>query len=627
MRESIEEGATKVQAFKELEAEYQYVSGVLTPAVQGGIQNALRSAVDKIEYADFRSGLRTSIEDQMLQVVTNLAVQDLTQSIIKSAFDQVGGLQDLMAEYFSGEIGLSELTTQFDQAMDAIESAMDEEEFQRFADVLEELGLIVDKTASEIESAGTQLAKVAGVEGEMIMGDMFQPFNDWLNSLNLNTVNELSNAYTDLNSLYREGTLSTEQYQYAISQLGEEFQKSADSILDYSKTLQTQTYEAVRGKDYMDQQKAKYFRQEYGIGPIEAINKAAATDFDPSTLNETDRENYEWALRYYEEVTEENNQTIDRNTNSTDRMTNALHEQQQLLQDQISNYKTIQSAIDNIMGGSQSTVQSAEWFDRRYNELLSGAQKNPEMIGDYTGFLDQYLDFFNEFGDPQQEDVLSDLRSLREDISGGRTLDDLYAQLEAVNVQLEDLRNVSGSTSNISYTGSSGSATSATDLLTGAVGDAFEGAKQSAFKRTIEPLLANTDFSTEDELEKAYKAAKSQGNWQETAEAFAGALGINPFIFQRDLKSYYGFADGGTIYGPTSGYTVPATFHGTEHITPDSQMQDVKQLLQQLISQQSSENPQHIHVHVGDQEIAEFVVNTLRNNPEAQHQVRRVSNG
>jgi hypothetical protein len=56
-------------------------------------------------------------------------------------------------------------------------------------------------------------------------------------------------------------------------------------------------------------------------------------------------------------------------------------------------------------------------------------------------------------------------------------------------------------------------------------------------------------------------------------------------------------------------------------------MQDVKQLLQQLISQQSSENPQHIHVHVGDQEIAEFVVNTLRNNPEAQHQVRRVSNG
>lgn len=39
------------------------------------------------------------------------------------------------------------------------------------------------------------------------------------------------------------------------------------------------------------------------------------------------------------------------------------------------------------------------------------------------------------------------------------------------------------------------------------------------------------------------------------------------------------FAGGGTISGPAGGYTIPTTFHGTEHITPDSQMSEVKEVL------------------------------------------------
>jgi hypothetical protein len=48
-----------------------------------------------------------------------------------------------------------------------------------------------------------------------------------------------------------------------------------------------------------------------------------------------------------------------------------------------------------------------------------------------------------------------------------------------------------------------------------------------------------------------------------------------------DLRQKWGFATGGTIFGPESGYTLPVgtEFHGVEHITPDSQMTDVKKEL------------------------------------------------
>ena len=39
------------------------------------------------------------------------------------------------------------------------------------------------------------------------------------------------------------------------------------------------------------------------------------------------------------------------------------------------------------------------------------------------------------------------------------------------------------------------------------------------------------------------------------------------------------FADGGTVSGPDSGYFMPTIFHGIEHITPDSQMTEVKEVL------------------------------------------------
>jgi len=49
----------------------------------------------------------------------------------------------------------------------------------------------------------------------------------------------------------------------------------------------------------------------------------------------------------------------------------------------------------------------------------------------------------------------------------------------------------------------------------------------------------------------------------------------------RDL-SMPSFAGGGTISGPDSGYTLPVTFHGKEHVTQDSEMKEVKKELSDM---------------------------------------------
>ena len=67
-----------------------------------------------------------------------------------------------------------------------------------------------------------------------------------------------------------------------------------------------------------------------------------------------------------------------------------------------------------------------------------------------------------------------------------------------------------------------------------------------------------------------------KGAASEDISAFRDEYGINADIT--------GFASGGTISGPDSGYMLPGVeFHGTEHITPDSQMSEIKDQNEKII--------------------------------------------
>ena len=58
-----------------------------------------------------------------------------------------------------------------------------------------------------------------------------------------------------------------------------------------------------------------------------------------------------------------------------------------------------------------------------------------------------------------------------------------------------------------------------------------------------------------------------------------GQLGSEDQLILDSYLDRYGFKTGGTVTGPDSGYFMPTTFHGTEHITPDSEMTEVKEVL------------------------------------------------
>jgi len=87
------------------------------------------------------------------------------------------------------------------------------------------------------------------------------------------------------------------------------------------------------------------------------------------------------------------------------------------------------------------------------------------------------------------------------------------------------------------------------------------------------------------------------------------------------------FAGGGIISGPMSGYTLPTTFHGVEHITTDSDMQDVKSLLRQLVNKSSNSNggDTQIRVFIGNKELKSHTAEVIRTDPETQTQIRRVA--
>ncbi len=107
----------------------------------------------------------------------------------------------------------------------------------------------------------------------------------------------------------------------------------------------------------------------------------------------------------------------------------------------------------------------------------------------------------------------------------------------------------------------------------------------------------------------------------------SGEISSNDFLSTfTQAASEYSFADGGIISGPMSGYTIPTTFHGIERITPESDFQDMKSLLQQLANKSSGDGDIQVKVFIGNKELKSITAEIVRTDPETQTQIRRVVN-
>jgi hypothetical protein len=98
------------------------------------------------------------------------------------------------------------------------------------------------------------------------------------------------------------------------------------------------------------------------------------------------------------------------------------------------------------------------------------------------------------------------------------------------------------------------------------------------------------------------------------------------FADTQQVESSVGFAGGGIISGPMSGYTIPTTFHGVEHITTDADMRDIKSLLKTLVNSggQNGDTTQ-VRVFIGNKELKSITAEIVKTDPETQTQIRRVA--
>lgn len=117
--------------------------------------------------------------------------------------------------------------------------------------------------------------------------------------------------------------------------------------------------------------------------------------------------------------------------------------QAEAVQSQIDSVESINELIRNIQGGGElAPVQSAEFFQGRYQQLYSAAMSGTSKdVDSFTNFVSQYLDFFRSFGGDyynMSNQVVDDLKALDTSVSGGKSLSELYAQLELLEKHAMD---------------------------------------------------------------------------------------------------------------------------------------------------------------------------------------------
>jgi len=97
-------------------------------------------------------------------------------------------------------------------------------------------------------------------------------------------------------------------------------------------------------------------------------------------------------------------------------------------------------------------------------------------------------------------------------------------------------------------------------------------------------LLINSNLSLETAFDNYATALTSAiaGGYDDVSGKFAAELAALKAMPETAPAAKASFAGGGTITGPVGGYTVATTFHGTEHITPDSQMAEVRDVLSEV---------------------------------------------
>jgi tape measure domain-containing protein len=355
---------------------------------------------------------------------------------------------------------------------------------------------------------------------------------------------------------------------------------------------------------------------------------------------------------------------------ASERAADAMRRQIDALNEQIQAVESIQGLLTNIRGGGDlAPVTSMAFFENRYQQLLEEAQGGgAREVENFTQFARKYLEFAQSYGGDYAGvagSVIEDLETVENGITGGKTLSDLYAELAISNDRLEYIRENTRETVTtmadaftkaleeaIGTSGDkpwaenwnmskwlsdfqSGMGTaienwredpSGFEVLKGFLGQgsgmdiskAVGGGWQAIFRGEGGSLIDRFKFASPDEITPEMLWSLAQDNPQ-LREYWKNALYPGT-----DINKYWlGAQHGATVSGPESGFYMPMQFHGKEHITPDSEMGEVKELLAAILSVLESDSGKELSVNVDGKRLLRVLLDRAKYDGEFQKMINK----
>jgi hypothetical protein len=285
-------------------------------------------------------------------------------TVLSSAFDSVLNLDQAVASYFSGQMSIDELSGSLDAMLASVESAIDGGAFDKFAEVIEKLGLQTKETGEVIEDTIDRLSNVEYRQSSWGIR---------------HTINQLSPALQvqgieyEWGSLVRSFGLAYESSHQIIEQMREIFRD------------QKVTYNEMSG---------------------------SWNDFNKMLADGTiDADVYNTLMNYI-----------------IDAHRDLINSEEELARVRESSADSIEKLINDMtFGGLSGGPQSIEQFEQRFADLygsamnLTGAEQT-EAVGSLLSFMPDYLNFAQTYGgyDELRTDMITLFQALKEDVSGAQ---------------------------------------------------------------------------------------------------------------------------------------------------------------------------------------------------------------
>jgi len=381
-------------------------------------------------YDSFFSGSGVTELDTALQDAKD-TLEDFRQQIydlggtIKEGWEAGGTIEQAVADAIKGD-WLTDFRAEF---ADATQSSY----MQSKASISTKAGDWEKSYLAATEAPDVIASKVAAINSQkdIDIQNAIRNSNSWLEAIASGT----NNPYLSESDKQVVTDYYMEKYNESLKTQGEEISKieaNAKTAADAIESLLYSEEELATIRNYAAEETRKINLELLNNIRGEVFNITGDTDILLQQLIDLDADWMKVDAQDY-------GAQYDILSKQNDILTQLRDIQKEQLEETISNYNALQDVILDLQGGSLAPVQSKEFFEKRYDQLYSTALETGKSsdVNNLTGFINQYADFMSAYGDANYRDftekIISDFEALQSDLSGGATLDDLNAQLAALN--------------------------------------------------------------------------------------------------------------------------------------------------------------------------------------------------